>query len=100
MTGLSRRFAVGMMCAVVLHGSVGSPARASDSSTDITTGMQALVDDAINHASPFIVRIETVGGVQPLDQLLHVVVGGRHRRERHQIGLEIDHLAGVLLQRL
>ncbi|HNO77692.1 MAG TPA: trypsin-like peptidase domain-containing protein [Phycisphaerae bacterium] len=70
MTGLSRRFAVGMMCVVVLHGAVGSPARASDSSTDITTGMQALVDDAINHASPFIVRIETVGGVQPLDQLL------------------------------
>ncbi|GJM24683.1 MAG: hypothetical protein DHS20C16_10980 [Phycisphaerae bacterium] len=40
------------------------------SESKATDGANEIVQRAISNATPFVVRIETVGGVQPLDQLL------------------------------
>ncbi len=64
------RRVIGATCACLLLCSFGLVARASESNANLASGAEAIVDKAISKASPFIVRIETVGGVQPLDQLL------------------------------
>ncbi len=43
---------------------------ASEPTVKATDGATELVKRAIEKATPFVVRVETVGGVQPLDQLL------------------------------